>query len=748
MRFAVLIGLVAPLAAPVAAPSPQVAPGVRAELVRLDAVVTDAHGKLVTDLSREDFEVLEDGKPQRIAQFVVAVHRRGAAPAGTAAASVPSPDTVVAEPAAGASEAGRQIVLLVDDLHVARGNLDYVKAALKRAVDEVVAPEDNVALITTAAPGVVQQPTRDRAVLKQAIDRLVLRQPVVPPARGSRMTPAQAEMILSGDSVALQLATRMLIAEPGSIYEGPSPQVAVEAASGSGGTVAALTGPDAKERAAAKEAERQARGILDEALRFSAASLNMVEGVLRGLSVLPGRKLCLLVSDGFLVGKGTSAERTYDLQAIIDAATRSGAVVYALDSQGLMPTGGDASVVGASVPPGLQTPVDRRSEQLFRETLRTVAETTGGFLIHGTNDLAGGLRRMIEDNDAYYLLAYEPANTRHDGRFRRIELRLPAHRDYTVRTRKGYFALDDRKAGKPGPAVAGPSAPTGPAAVSAPAAGAIEEADARAALSAPIPAGGIPVQLVADYVELPPAGPQGVIRAQVDLGRLRWQDAEGRRQATVELVGGVYDAEGHAVGPPFGRIAPLDLGPAEYKRAAEAGLQYQQSLALRPGRYQVRLVARELKLAQSGGAATWLEIPDLADRKLAMSSVFLSSSPTAAAGAGGAVGGNDAPRDVSARRRFQRGESLYFQIYVYNPAADEKGSRDVVLQAQVWSGGSAIAASKPQPVAFRTRDGVPLPETNEIGLQGLGPGHYDLRVVVVDRKANATVFRKVDFTVE
>ena len=112
------------------------------------------------------------------------------------------------------------------------------------------------------------------------------------------------------------------------------------------------------------------------------------------------------------------------------------------------------------------------------------------------------------------------------------------------------------------------------------------------------------------------------------------------------------------------------------------------------------------------------------------------------------MGGNDAPRDVSARRRFQRGESLYFQIYVYNPAADEKGSRDVVLQAQVWSGGSAIAASKPQPVAFRTRDGVPLPETNEIGLQGLGPGHYDLRVVVVDRKANATVFRKVDFTVE
>ena len=79
---------------------------------------------------------------------------------------------------------------------------------------------------------------------------------------------------------------------------------------------------------------------------------------------------------------------------------------------------------------------------------------------------------------------------------------------------------------------------------------------------------------------------------------------------------------------------------------------------------------------------------------------------------------------------------------------DDQGASDVVLQAQIWFGGKTIAASRPRPVALQKRDGTPVPETNEMPLDGLAPGLYELRVVVVDRKANATVFRKVDFTVE
>ena len=99
-------------------------------------------------------------------------------------------------------------------------------------------------------------------------------------------------------------------------------------------------------------------------------------------------------------------------------------------------------------------------------------------------------------------------------------------------------------------------------------------------------------------------------------------------------------------------------------------------------------------------------------------------------------------------RRFKRSDSLYFQLYVYNALADDKGRTDVVLQAQIRLGGELIAASKPLPVAFQRKDGLPLPESNGMSLQDLTPGRYELRVVVVDRKADATAHRSFNFTVE
>ena len=85
---------------------------------------------------------------------------------------------------------------------------------------------------------------------------------------------------------------------------------------------------------------------------------------------------------------------------------------------------------------------------------------------------------------------------------------------------------------------------------------------------------------------------------------------------------------------------------------------------------------------------------------------------------------------------------------MYNVAPDAAGASDVVLQAQIRSGDQLIAASKPQPVTFQQKDGVPLPQSNGMTLEGFEPGRYELRVVVVDQRAGATVFRSVDFTVE
>ena len=154
-------------------------------------------------------------------------------------------------------------------------------------------------------------------------------------------------------------------------------------------------------------------------------------------------------------------------------------------------------------------------------------------------------------------------------------------------------------------------------------------------------------------------------------------------------------------------------------------------------------------LTPLGGASQPVEIPNLADQKLTLSSVFLSTAaPAGGEGAPDSAGAEESLRDVQAARRFKRGESLYFQLYVYNPAQDASGTSDVVLQAQISAGDKLVAASKPQPVTFQQKDGVPLPQSNGMSLEGFDPGRYELRVVVVDRRANVTAFRSVDFTVE
>lgn len=710
-------------------------PGTRAEIVQLDVIVTGADGKPVAGLTREDFAIFEDKKAQSLTNFLFV-----AGPVRPSAKGAPAAHEAPTAPAAGGTETPaaaprRHLVIVVDDLHIAPGNIEFLKDALRRVVDDFIGPDDSVALLTTSAPAGARQ-GQDAASIKQAIAQLSFRQPPMPPAPGSQMTPAQAELILRGDRAARRLAGRMLIDQPGSVLaSAASPRAATEqgsnaiGAAGSAGTVS----PEALEAVAEREAERQARAVLSDALRYSAASLRAIEDVLRSLAPLPGRKLCLLVSDGFLVGAGTSEERTSDLRAIVDAATRSGAVVYAVDSRGLLGPGGEASVAGSAAPPGLQTTVDREASQLFRVTLETLAADTGGFLVSGTNEFDRGLSRMLADNDSYYLMAYEPSNKKRDGKFRRIEVKLPGHAGYVVRTRRGYLAADDsRRAVRAEARSAATAVPRG-----------LEEAEARAILDAARSETGLPLRLAADYVDLPPAGSLAIVRARVDVSALAGEGGPSGPLA-VDILGGVYDAGGQPVGPAFGRRT--EVAPADIAQVRRDGLLFHQRLALPPGRYEIRLAARDAALSQLGGASQWVEIPDLKSGALALSGLFLSTSTPKAGGPGG-EGTPEELRDVQALRRFRAPDSLFFQIYVYNLREDGGGS-DAVLQAQLRQGGTLVAASQPQPIKVQRQDGVLLPQTNGMPLEGLAAGRYELRVVVVDKRANATASRQLDFTIE
>jgi VWFA-related protein len=140
-----------------------------AELVQIDVVVTGADGTPVVDLRREDFEILEDGRPQSISHFAVGTAWRPAAlPApgtpATGATTRPAPGPSPSPPAV-----GRTIVLVFDDLHLGASRLSAAKREATRFIQEQVGPRDQVALVTTSGiRGVFEPLTRDRGALVRA----------------------------------------------------------------------------------------------------------------------------------------------------------------------------------------------------------------------------------------------------------------------------------------------------------------------------------------------------------------------------------------------------------------------------------------------------------------------------------------------------------------------------------------------------------------------------------------------------
>ena len=143
-------------------------------LVQVDAVVTDEKGKQVTDLKPEDFQILEDGRSQRITNFsyisnVSPKPAQPATPAGPPDKLAPPVPSRLLRP----DEIKRTMALVVDDLSMSFESIAYTRYALKKFVDQQMQPGDLVAILRTGAGiGALQQFTSDKRQLYAAIERL------------------------------------------------------------------------------------------------------------------------------------------------------------------------------------------------------------------------------------------------------------------------------------------------------------------------------------------------------------------------------------------------------------------------------------------------------------------------------------------------------------------------------------------------------------------------------------------------
>ncbi|HEX7957865.1 MAG TPA: VWA domain-containing protein, partial [Pyrinomonadaceae bacterium] len=165
-----------------AAPRPQAAPAreeevvrINSELVQTDIAVFDKSGKFVDGLTREQIELLVDGRPQAVSFFervkagafdeeAQLAAARGRPRAGAASAVVRPLDR------------GRLFFLFFDDLHIRPGSLQRTRETMLRFVDEQMGQNDSAAVFTASGQlGFLQQLTDDKTVLRLAVKRLAPR---------------------------------------------------------------------------------------------------------------------------------------------------------------------------------------------------------------------------------------------------------------------------------------------------------------------------------------------------------------------------------------------------------------------------------------------------------------------------------------------------------------------------------------------------------------------------------------------
>jgi VWFA-related protein len=367
----------------------------RAEIdyVEVDAFVVDAQNNPVSDLKTEDFEIFEDGKPQKISTFSLVN-----IPVERPVRPLFSDRPIEADVQTNDRGEGRVYMLVLDDLHTEFNRTPRVKAAARRFIEEKFGTNDIAAVVFTGRGEDAQDFTNNTRLLLRAIDRFQGRK--------------------------LQSATINKLQGAG-----------IDQSTGNIGP-----GPDNDEQERAFRA-RNAMNTIRRLAEFMA-------------SVHGRRKAMLLVGEGVdynifeAVGlQGSTASAVMlDTHEAIAAATRGNVSIYTIDPRGL--TTGDEDLIGQATTfplqgAGLNTLMNEL--RLSQDSLRVLAANTGGFAAVNQNDFNGAFDRIVAENSSYYLMGFYSNNDRRSGRFRKLEVRVKRPGVRVARSRSGYFEARGRR---------------------------------------------------------------------------------------------------------------------------------------------------------------------------------------------------------------------------------------------------------------------------------------------------------------
>lgn len=642
----------------------------RAEVnyIEVDARILDREGKFVSGLQAGDFQVFEDGKPQKISAFSLVNIPLERVERPLFASKPVERDVRTNLEAAD----GRIYVILLDDLHTAPLRSQRIKLAARQFIERYVGANDIAAVVhTSGRTDAGQEFTTSQSRLLRAVDKFM----------GRKLRSSTLNMI---DDVNNRAGTPMA-SDPAADMDD-------------------------------KERGFQARNTLD-----SIRNLANYLGGIRGR-----RKAVVMFGEGidYDINKVMNDQIT-EAQAVMEAtremiasATRANVAIYAVDPRGLGAEFEDMSAIQSfpdDTSSGLGMGSIFNEVRLSQDSLRVMSEETGGFAIVNRNDFAKAFQRIVDDNSSYYVMGYYSTNDRRDGRFRKIEVRLPDKPGYVIRSRKGYVAPRGRAPETKTTAKDGPTP------------------ELRDAMESPLPLAQLPLAVTASVFKGPAtkgSAPKGsvVIATLVNGSTLPFAEAGGMFKNDLEILGLATDDKGKTFSTDRNTVN-LNMKPDTAKRVVATGFRVINTLDLAPGRYNLRVAVRESNTRKAGSVMLDVEVPDFGKDKLMMSDIALTS---AMSGAAPTVRPKDPlekllPGPLTTYREFATNDELALFAEIYdNVTQPHKVEINASVKAE---GGTSVYSTREE------RDSADLKGAAggfgfeaRIPLKGLAPGLYVLRV--------------------
>ncbi len=656
--------------------------------VQVDAVVTDSRGHQATNLGAQDFEVLEDGRPQKITACTYVKIAGLAQP--HASLHTPGRDAVPSEPPSihlKQEQVRRTVVLLVDDLGLSFQSTARVRRALHKFVDQQMQPGDLVAVIRTrGGMGAMEQFTADKRILHAAIDHV---QWFVGGGRPSTFEPI-------GDDHSSNAST-MTMSRGG-----------VRQSNGAG----------------------PSQGATEQKVSFAAGTLGSINFVIRALRDMPGRKAVILFSDGVpaLTGSLKGGLMQEGLRQLADLANRSAVVLYTVHARALQIFGltaaDDTNPRGESLTTTELAGVAPKREREYlasEDGLEYLARETGGFFMHDGNDLDAGIVRALDDMSGYYLIGYKPSESSFElesgqRRFHQIQV-LVKQAGLRVRSRSGYIGIPDEEARI------------------------LSRTPAQqlvAALNSPFDSAGLNVRLTCLYSEEPKTGAAIRMLLNVDAQGLTYSEQpDGARSVAVDIAAFALGEHG-AVAGSNDRQYRIRLSPPEYEAASKGGLVFKLNVNLaKPGDYQMRVAVRDAGSGKIGSASQFVEVPDFRHHHMALSGIIMNGPQVEDANQGWDASNKDygiAAPGTAAMRIFRSGQPVSFAYVIFDARPESKtGHPKVETQFSLYRDGRRVYSSPITPVNGRQTDDTHLVATGTLLLNNsLEPGEYMFQAIARD----------------